>query len=130
MKPSSSSRGIPGRVFLRCSSKRSLRLQSASSVTIRSCPSTTSIRSSDSRNGCRTPLMRLRAFSSRAARSSSSKDRKSTRLNSSHRCISYAVFCLKKKIRQEKVRLRLKSEELDDLLHPSHDRVYDTGVGL
>src|SRR5437764_10243758 len=25
------------------------------------------------------------------------KDRKSTRLNSSHRCISYAVFCLKKK---------------------------------
>ena len=26
-----------------------------------------------------------------------SPDRKSTRLNSSHRCISYAVFCLKKK---------------------------------
>src|SRR5437764_2138451 len=25
------------------------------------------------------------------------KDRKSTRLNSSHRCISYAVFCLKRK---------------------------------
>src|SRR5437762_12526683 len=25
------------------------------------------------------------------------RDRKSTRLNSSHRCISYAVFCLKKK---------------------------------
>src|ERR1017187_3698736 len=30
------------------------------------------------------PLLRMR------------KDRKSTRLNSSHRCISYAVFCLKK----------------------------------
>src|SRR5437764_2807531 len=30
-------------------------------------------------------------------------DRKSTRLNSSHRCISYAVFCLKKK-RQATVR--------------------------
>src|SRR5437762_4894693 len=29
--------------------------------------------------------------------SSSWADRKSTRLNSSHRCISYAVFCLKKK---------------------------------
>src|SRR5437764_11917159 len=29
------------------------------------------------------------------------KDRKSTRLNSSHRCISYAVFCLKKKRGQE-----------------------------
>src|SRR5437764_8392686 len=27
----------------------------------------------------------------------SPRDRKSTRLNSSHRCISYAVFCLKKK---------------------------------
>src|SRR5437764_5053977 len=27
----------------------------------------------------------------------SEADRKSTRLNSSHRCISYAVFCLKKK---------------------------------
>src|SRR5437879_11580402 len=26
-----------------------------------------------------------------------SRDRKSTRLNSSHRCISYAVFCLKNK---------------------------------
>src|SRR5436189_120856 len=28
---------------------------------------------------------------------SPARDRKSTRLNSSHRCISYAVFCLKKK---------------------------------
>src|SRR5437879_9581892 len=28
-------------------------------------------------------------------------DRKSTRLNSSHRCISYAVFCLKKKNNKE-----------------------------
>src|SRR5437763_12188964 len=30
-----------------------------------------------------------------------STDRKSTRLNSSHRCISYAVFCLKKKTEGE-----------------------------
>src|SRR5437879_9402961 len=30
-----------------------------------------------------------------------SGDRKSTRLNSSHRCISYAVFCLKKKKKVE-----------------------------
>src|SRR5437762_9709278 len=29
-------------------------------------------------------------------------DRKSTRLNSSHRCISYAVFCLKKKKKEHK----------------------------
>src|SRR5437867_6128026 len=31
-------------------------------------------------------------------------DRKSTRLNSSHRTISYAVFCLKKKIKTNKYR--------------------------
>src|SRR5437762_9003519 len=37
------------------------------------------------RNGLRTKLR------------NSALDRKSTRLNSSHRCISYAVFCLKKK---------------------------------
>src|SRR5437762_10061442 len=30
------------------------------------------------------------------------EDRKSTRLNSSHRCISYAVFCLKKKKKTQK----------------------------
>src|SRR5437879_10824872 len=30
------------------------------------------------------------------------RDRKSTRLNSSHRCISYAVFCLKKKKKEKK----------------------------
>src|SRR5215210_9006653 len=32
-----------------------------------------------------------------ASRRRRARDRKSTRLNSSHRCISYAVFCLKKK---------------------------------
>src|SRR5436189_5249057 len=32
-------------------------------------------------------------------------DRKSTRLNSSHRCISYAVFCLKKKKKTESTHL-------------------------
>src|SRR5258708_29209365 len=31
-------------------------------------------------------------------------DRKSTRLNSSHQIISYAVFCLKKKKKKKKVR--------------------------
>src|SRR5437764_14897966 len=34
----------------------------------------------------------------------SDQDRKSTRLNSSHRCISYAVFCLKKKKKRKKLR--------------------------
>src|SRR5262245_63173538 len=31
------------------------------------------------------------------------RDRKSTRLNSSHLGISYAVFCLKKKIKKQKI---------------------------
>src|ERR1017187_10668379 len=34
-------------------------------------------------------------------------DRKSTRLNSSHRCISYAVFCLKKKKMNNEKKLSL-----------------------
>src|SRR2546425_12701506 len=34
------------------------------------------------------------------------------------------------RVRDEFVRLRLESDELDDLLHPSHDRVSDPGVGL
>src|SRR3712207_7158478 len=45
-------------------------------------------------------LRSLSSFSTRSLRSLSSslaRDRKSTRLNSSHANISYAVFCLKKK---------------------------------
>src|SRR5208337_3720151 len=41
-------------------------------------------------------LRRLRAEQN-PRRARDQRDRKSTRLNSSHRCISYAVFCLKKK---------------------------------
>src|SRR5437764_4727219 len=47
------------------------------------------------------PVLLLRAAMSMAFSFSlpttTGRDRKSTRLNSSHRCISYAVFCLKKK---------------------------------
>src|SRR5437763_10417760 len=39
-------------------------------------------------------------------------DRKSTRLNSSHRCISYAVFCLKKK-KKKNTNPRIKQENLN-----------------
>src|SRR3712207_8825274 len=39
----------------------------------------------------------LRAASAGEIKSASMEDRKSTRLNSSHANISYAVFCLKKK---------------------------------
>src|SRR5437773_5610324 len=42
-------------------------------------------------------------------------DRKSTRLNSSHITISYAVFCLKKKTH---VKMRLYALTLDDHVHP------------
>src|SRR6266566_5601632 len=38
------------------------------------------------------------------ASSSRIRDRKSTRLNSSHLVISYAVFCLKKKKKQQKTK--------------------------
>src|SRR5437762_10848229 len=51
------------------------------------------------RNGDETPCYRC-------------EDRKSTRLNSSHRCISYAVFCLKKKITEVKPRITEKKYKL------------------
>src|SRR5258708_25112098 len=43
------------------------------------------------------PLRRRPGSRSRRRRSAQAGDRKSTRLNSSHQIISYAVFCLKKK---------------------------------
>src|SRR5699024_11534520 len=48
------------------------------------------------------------------------KDRKSTRLNSSHVSISYAVFCLKKKTSQTRRR------ETPWLRTPAHTRTSDT----
>src|SRR2546422_6210191 len=47
------------------------------------------------RRGC--PGSRRPGRAARTGRGPSSRDRKSTRLNSSHGYISYAVFCLKKK---------------------------------
>src|SRR5258708_33250709 len=43
------------------------------------------------------PNLRIRVSYDKAARTVTIEDRKSTRLNSSHQIISYAVFCLKKK---------------------------------
>src|SRR5436189_4275041 len=43
-----------------------------------------------------------RAYEPPKRRACPGPDRKSIRLNSSHRCISYAVFCLKKKKKQRK----------------------------
>src|SRR2546426_4927215 len=42
------------------------------------------------------------------ARDSNRKDRKSTRLNSSHLVISYAVFCLKKKKKKKIIQTQAK----------------------
>src|SRR5947208_4970116 len=42
------------------------------------------------------------ASSSSTSSNDKSEDRKSTRLNSSHQIISYAVFCLKKKKKKKK----------------------------
>src|SRR5260221_6812829 len=52
--------------------------------------------SAGGRGRCRTPESWWRRESRRSPRSHSRRDRKSTRLNSSHTVISYAVFCLKK----------------------------------
>src|SRR2546421_9256002 len=45
---------------------------------------------------------------------SSPRDRKSTRLNSSHDQISYAVFCLKKKKKKKEVIIVRQEREIDD----------------
>src|SRR5437879_7151311 len=49
----------------------------------------------------RSPLFSRAPFANSAAETCL-RDRKSTRLNSSHRCISYAVFCLKTKKQEGK----------------------------
>src|SRR5437660_8199350 len=48
------------------------------------------------------------------ARCASSRDRKSTRLNSSHVAISYAVFCLKKKKKKQKEQVYTKIQHVSN----------------
>src|SRR2546422_141080 len=56
-----------------------------------------------------------------------SRDRKSTRLNSSHGYISYAVFCLKKKINQENnIKLISRRTEKDVNSHTVLDGIITT----
>src|SRR5437762_10316051 len=57
------------------------------------------------RSWSRQTLVAMRYSHERTAERPSKPDRKSTRLNSSHRCISYAVFCLKKKKSKTKIQL-------------------------
>src|SRR2546427_8844175 len=68
------------------------------------------------RPGTPTNAILIRARWPFPRRSRHSTDRKSTRLNSSHSQISYAVFCLKKKNKKKKKRY------LSTDLH-SHDRL-------
>src|SRR5574342_1253134 len=67
-------------------------------------PYTTLFRSTSARSCCRTSASVPR-------RRVSKQDRKSTRLNSSHHRISYAVFCLKKKKSNGRGRRRESREE-------------------
>src|SRR3989454_3207861 len=53
-------------------------------------------------------------------------DRKSTRLNSSHLVISYAVFCLKKK----NTNIRVKLEAVNRISHTGEDVVYRVPDGV
>src|SRR5574339_914051 len=48
----------------------------------------------------------------RAAGAGGVQDRKSTRLNSSHQAISYAVFCLKKKKKKNKNETKKKKKKI------------------
>src|SRR6266480_5535349 len=50
-------------------------------------------------------------FLARAVRVHDVEDRKSTRLNSSHMSISYAVFCLKKKKKKKKIKTKKKKKK-------------------
>src|SRR5205807_3104276 len=64
-------------------------------------PYTTLFRSE--RLGIRLPRLAQRARDRRMPLAHRLRDRKSTRLNSSHLVISYAVFCLKKKKKNKEV---------------------------
>src|SRR3989475_2184980 len=52
------------------------------------------------------------------------RDRKSTRLNSSHSQISYAVFCLKKK------KIHFRSDRKSTRLNSSHSKISDADFYL
>src|SRR6266496_4877929 len=77
-------------------------------------PYTTLFRSRDHdrqhRTWARSRLPRLVGVLARAI-GKDLRDRKSTRLNSSHVEISYAVFCLKKKKKKRKTKIRMKKKK-------------------
>src|SRR5690242_21590347 len=70
-----------------------------------------------SRSACSLTTSRAPATIWRPPPANWTPDRKSTRLNSSHMSISYAVFCLKKKKKQKK-KLRTTQQNTND--PPTH----------
>src|SRR2546422_7300156 len=71
-------------------------------------PYTTLFRS----GGSAAPRPASRTGSSACRRRPGPRDRKSTRLNSSHGYISYAVFCLKKKKKKKNRKARIKNDQI------------------
>src|SRR5438132_9051406 len=63
------------------------------------------------------PISPSSSIRMRRVGSSSARDRKSTRLNSSHTVISYAVFCLKKKNITPKEVLRQRLSQIHTTRH-------------
>src|SRR5438552_9607096 len=59
-----------------------------------------------------------------ARRCRAKTDRKSTRLNSSHQIISYAVFCLKKKKKKKKNKHKNKKQDKQQ----THKRTHNTNT--
>src|SRR2546426_7909094 len=86
-------------------------------------PYTTLFRSLEEAGGWRCSSVTRSVSKSRGA-SSGQADRKSTRLNSSHLVISYAVFCLKKKINYSYLRIK----GLRNILFGGHGIFIDLSV--
>src|SRR5438552_9075800 len=75
--------------------------------------------------GAGLPDAHSRAGPDRPLRARARRDRKSTRLNSSHQIISYAVFCLKKKIHDAYIYTLLARDILRGMDDPSAHTVYN-----
>src|SRR5436190_6746050 len=84
-------------------------------------PYTTLFRSQGLPQGLVDVWTRSRRCSPRRAEFRRCLDRKSTRLNSSHTVISYAVFCLKKKKKKKQRRPRSTKHTLCEILHATYD---------
>src|SRR2546430_9329672 len=88
-------------------------------------PYTTLFRSgrTSSSTACTVAASRVRSARTSTALLKLTRDRKSTRLNSSHSQISYAVFCLKKKKKKTRVHTCETHDKRVDHTHVLHDDV-------